>query len=162
VEVGDTFAENARLKAVSYAMAGGRLTLADDSGLEVDALDGRPGVHTARYGGDALTPEERYQLLLREMRHVPWELRTARFRCAIALAAPDGALLGESEGVCEGIIALEPAGSGGFGYDPVFYLPDRELTMAQLAPGEKKEISHRGRALRAMAPEIKWHVAGGR
>jgi XTP/dITP diphosphohydrolase len=154
-EVGDTFAENARLKAVTYAKAGRLLTLADDSGLEVDALDGRPGVQTARYGGAGLTAEARWQLLLREMRHVPWQSRTARFRCAIALAAPDGTLLGESEGVCEGFIALEPAGSGGFGYDPVFYLPDRELTMAQLAPGEKKEISHRGRAIRAIAPLLK-------
>jgi XTP/dITP diphosphohydrolase len=161
-EVGATFAENARLKAVGYAGASGLLTLADDSGLEVDALNGRPGVHTARYGGEGLTPEECYQLLLREMRHVSWESRTARFRCAVALASADGTLLAESEGVCEGLIALEPAGEGGFGYDPIFYLPGRGLTMAQLTPEEKKQISHRGQAIRAMAREIREQVAGGR
>jgi XTP/dITP diphosphohydrolase len=154
-EVGATLTENARLKAAGYATTTGLLTLADDSGLEVDALDGLPGVHTARYGGDDLTPAARYQLLLREMRHVPWTLRTARFRCVIALAAPDGTLLGEGKGVCEGVIALEPAGHGGFGYDPVFYLPERGLTMAQLTPEEKKQISHRGRAIRAIAPLLK-------
>jgi XTP/dITP diphosphohydrolase len=154
-EVGATLTENARLKAAGYATATGLLTLADDSGLEVDALDGRPGVHTARYGGDDLTPAARYQLLLREMRHVPWTLRTARFHCVIALATPDGTLLGEGKGVCEGVIALEPAGHGGFGYDPVFYLPERGLTMAQLTPEEKKQISHRGRAIRAIAPLLK-------
>jgi XTP/dITP diphosphohydrolase len=154
-EVGATLTENARLKAAGYATTTGLLTLADDSGLEVDALDGRPGVHTARYGGDDLTPAARYQLLLREMRHVPWTLRTARFHCVIALATPDGTLLGEGKGVCEGVIALEPAGHGGFGYDPVFYLPERGLTMAQLTPEEKKQISHRGRAIRAIAPLLK-------
>jgi XTP/dITP diphosphohydrolase len=154
-EVGATLTENARLKAAGYATTTGLLTLADDSGLEVDALDGRPGVHTARYGGDDLTPAARYQLLLREMRRVPWTLRTARFRCVIALAAPDGTLLGEGKGVCEGVIALEPAGHGGFGYDPVFYIPERGLTMAQLTPEEKKQISHRGRAIRTIAPLLK-------
>jgi XTP/dITP diphosphohydrolase len=158
-EVGATFAENARLKAVGYARATRLLTLADDSGLEVDVLDGRPGVHTARYGGDGLTATERYALLLHELRHVPWERRTARFRCVVALAAPDGALLGESEGICGGIIALEPAGSGGFGYDPVFYLPEHGRTMAQLAPEEKKQISHRGRAIRTIAPLLTRVVA---
>jgi XTP/dITP diphosphohydrolase len=154
-EVGATFAENARLKALGYAKASGLLTLADDSGLEVDALNGRPGVHTARYGGDGLTAAERYELLLRELRHVPSAERAARFRCVVALAGPDGTLLGESEGVCEGSIAREPAGSGGFGYDPVFYLPEHGRTMAQLAPEEKKQISHRGRAIRAIAPLLK-------
>lgn len=154
-EAGATLAANATLKAVGYALAAGLLTLADDSGLEVDALAGRPGVHTARYGGEEITPAARYQLLLEEMRHVPWQSRTARFRCVIALAAPDGTLLGQAEGVCEGMIALEPAGLGGFGYDPVFYLPERGLTMAQLTPAEKKQISHRGRAIRAIAPLLR-------
>jgi XTP/dITP diphosphohydrolase len=154
-EDGATLAANARLKAAGYATATGLLTLADDSGLEVDALDGRPGVLTARYGGEGLTPAARYQHLLAEMRHVPWAARTARFRCVIALAAPEGAILALAEGVCEGLIAREAAGTGGFGYDPIFYLPDRNLTMAQLAPEEKKQISHRGRAMRAMAPLLR-------
>ncbi len=147
-ETGTTFLENARLKALVYAAKTGLLTLADDSGLEVDALDGAPGVYTARYGGAGLTHEERYRLLLQNLASVPWEKRSARFRCVISLAAPDGTILGESEGVCEGMIATEPAGDGGFGYDPVFYLPEYEMTMAQVGSAVKHQISHRGRALR--------------
>lgn len=151
-ETAETFAEIAVHKAQIYAEMSGLLTLADDSGLEVDALDGRPGVRTARYGGEGLSAVERYQLLLRNLSDVPWSRRAARFRCAIALAAPDGQLLGEAEGVCEGVIALEPSGGGGFGYDPVFYLPDRGVTMAELPSAEKHRISHRGRALAAISP----------
>lgn len=150
-ETGATFLENAILKATKFATASGLLTLADDSGLEVDALDGKPGVHTARYGGEGLTPIERYKLLLKRMEGVPTISRTARFRCVIALASPDG-LIGTTEGVCEGRIADSPAGSGGFGYDPVFYLPERKKTMAELASNEKHQISHRGRAIRKMTP----------
>lgn len=151
-ETAESFPEIAAHKAQIYAGLSGLLTLADDSGLEVEALDGRPGVRTARYGGEELSPAERYQLLLREMGGVPWSRRAARFRCAIALAAPDGRLLGEAEGVCEGIIALEPYGVGGFGYDPVFYLPEYGMTMAELPSAEKNRISHRGRALAAISP----------
>lgn len=151
-ETGRTFRENAILKAQTYARLTGQLTLADDSGLEVDALGGRPGVHTARYGGPALNHADRYRLLLRNMAGIPWAKRTARFRAVIALAAPDGELLGTSDGVCEGLIATEPAGEGGFGYDPVFYLPDRRQTMAQLESAVKHSISHRGRALKAIKP----------
>ncbi len=151
-ETGATFRENAILKAQAYARQAGLLTLADDSGLEVDALDGRPGVLTARYGGPGLSFAERYGRLLGELAGVPWERRTARFRCVVALAGPDGALLGAAEGVCEGYIALEPAGDGGFGYDPVFFLPELGLTMAQLSPEAKHAISHRGQATRVIAP----------
>lgn len=150
-ESGKTFEENAILKARLYARQTGLLTLADDSGLEVDALDGRPGVHTARFGGPGLTPKQRYQLLLDSLSSVPWGKRSARFRCAVALARGKE-LLGTATGVCEGMIAFEPAGEGGFGYDPIFYLPERKKTMAQLPPAEKHRISHRGRALAAITP----------
>jgi XTP/dITP diphosphohydrolase len=157
-ETGQSFAENAILKAQAYAAMTGLLTLADDSGLEVDALDGRPGVHTARYGGAGLTPQERYQRLLAALAGVDWPDRTARFRCVVALARPD-ALVGTASGTCEGIIAFAPAGSGGFGYDPVFFLPDYGRTMAQLAPADKHHISHRGRAVAAIAPLLKRTLA---
>lgn len=150
-ETGRTFAENAVLKATVYARECGCLTLADDSGLEVDALDGRPGVHTARFGGPGLSPVERYQHLLAVMQDIPEEQRTARFKCVIALARPEE-LLGTAIGICPGRIAHAPAGNGGFGYDPVFYLPDHGCTMAELPAGVKHQISHRGRALRAIAP----------
>jgi XTP/dITP diphosphohydrolase len=154
-ETGDTFLENAILKATTYARQTRLLTLADDSGLVVDALGGKPGVLTARYGGVGLSAAERYQLLLRNLTGVPDDQRTARFCCVVALTGPDGALLGTAEGVCEGAIALEPAGEGGFGYDPVFYLPERGLTMAQLSPVEKHRISHRGRAAQAIEPLLR-------
>jgi XTP/dITP diphosphohydrolase len=153
-ETGTTFEENAILKAKAYAAESGLLTLADDSGLEVDALDGQPGVYTARYGGQALTSKERYELLLKNLAGIPWEARTARFRCVIALVGEEG-LLGTAAGTCEGVIAMQPAGEGGFGYDPVFYLPDKGLTMAQLPPGEKHGISHRGRAVAAVVPLLR-------
>ncbi len=147
-ETGQTFAENARLKALSYARLSGLWTWADDSGLEVDALGGAPGIHSARYAGVGATDADRYRKLLDALAGVPWDKRTARFRCVVALATPDGQIH-LAEGVCEGVIAFGPAGSNGFGYDPVFYLPDRGLTMAQLPPEVKNEISHRGRAARA-------------
>ncbi|HIP70406.1 MAG TPA: XTP/dITP diphosphatase [Anaerolineae bacterium] len=154
-ETGRTFRENAILKARAYAGETGLLTLADDSGLEVDALGGEPGVYTARYGGAGLTHEARYQLLLQNMADVPLPERTARFRCVIALAGPDGALLGVSDGVCEGLIGETAVGDHGFGYDPVFYLPERGLTMAQLDSAEKHQISHRGQALQSIEPLLR-------
>jgi XTP/dITP diphosphohydrolase len=154
-ETGRTFYENAVLKARGYAAESGLITLADDSGLEVDALNGRPGVHTGRYGGEGLTHAQRYQKLLSELLGVPWAERTARFRCVIVVARPDGALLGSTEGVCEGLIAEGPAGNGGFGYDPVFYLPDRQQTLAQLDATDKNQISHRGQALRKIEPLLR-------
>ena len=154
-ETGSTFRENSVLKARTYAAETGLLTLADDSGLEVDALDGAPGVYTARYGGAGLTAVQRYQKLLNDIQTVSISERTARFRCIIVLAAPDGTILGESEGVCEGMIAQVPAGDGGFGYDPVFYLPSFQQTMAQLPAAQKHQISHRGRAVQQIEPRLR-------
>ena len=153
-ETGSSFEANAILKATQYATVASLLTLADDSGLVVDALEGRPGVHTARYGGSGLTPIDRYQLLLEEMRGIEWSRRTARFHCVIALAHKS-ALVGIAHGICEGMIADRPRGEGGFGYDPVFYLPEMGKTMAELSSAEKHEISHRGAAMRRVRPLIK-------
>ncbi len=146
-EDGDTFEANAILKASAYAHATGLLTWADDSGLEVDYLDGWPGIASARHAGPEATDEDRVRILLDRLKGVPIEKRTAMFRCVVALAWPDGRALTAS-GSCPGVIADRPAGSGGFGYDPVFYLPETGLTYAQLTPDEKHTISHRGRAAR--------------
>ena len=146
-ETGKSFAENARLKAAAYARASGLLTLADDSGLEVDALGGEPGIHSARYAGKGASDEERYRLLLEKLKESPWEERTARFRCVIAVATPDGRIH-TAEGTCEGIIAFEPRGEHGFGYDPVFYLEEYGKTMAELSSETKNKISHRANAAR--------------
>lgn len=154
-ETGSTFTENAILKARAYAAAAGVLTLADDSGLEVDALGGAPGVQTARFGGPGLSHEARFRLLLARMADVPEEQRTARFRCVIALATGAGEVLATAEGVCEGHIAKEPAGSYGFGYDPIFVVAEKGVTMAQLPPEIKHPLSHRGRAIQALAPQLK-------
>lgn len=147
-EIGQTFAENAWLKACTYAHLGGLLTLSDDSGLEVDALGGAPGVHSARYGGDTCASDaERVALLLRNLEGVPWDKRTARFRCFIVIAYPDGDGV-SVVGSVAGMIQYEPQGDEGFGYDPVFYLPSYAKTIAQLPLEEKNCISHRGDAAR--------------
>jgi len=148
-ETGDTYAANALLKARALCQTSGLPTLADDSGLEVDALDGAPGVRSARFhpGPD----EVKYQALLRVLQGVPSHRRGARFRCVAALVLPDGRAF-TVEGVCEGRIADAPAGRGGFGYDPVFYLPDLGKTMAELSAEEKNRVSHRARAAQAMRP----------
>ena len=142
-----TFEENARSKAVFYAGLGGLLTLADDSGLEVDALGGEPGVRSSRYAGDNATDSDRVNFLLGKLREVPPEKRQARFKCVIAVAAPNGHLE-IVNGECEGTIALEPRGENGFGYDPIFYLPQYGKTIAEVSSELKNEISHRGRAAR--------------
>lgn len=152
-ETGASFRENAILKAEAYARESGLLTLADDSGLEVDALDGRPGVYTARFGGEGLDHEGRYRLLLENLVGVPWEERNARFRCVVALSRPEGVLT-TTEGSVAGHIAFEPSGSGGFGYDPVFYVDEKAKTMAQLPADEKNQISHRGRAVLKLKPML--------
>lgn len=144
-ETGSTFAQNARLKATAYARTSGLLTLADDSGLEVDALEGEPGTRSARYAGQGASDEDRYRLLLSNMEGVPWQQRTARFRCVIAVARPQGEVH-TAQGTCEGVIAFEPRGEHGFGYDPVFYVPEHGQTMAELEPEVKNRISHRARA----------------
>jgi XTP/dITP diphosphohydrolase len=151
VESGDSFEENAVLKVRAFSQASGLLTLADDSGLEVDALGGAPGVRTARYAGQGASDADRYRLLLRNLEGVPWEARTARFRCVMAIATPDGQLH-TADGRCEGIIAFAPSGEHGFGYDPVFYMPDHERTMAELDPAIKNRVSHRARAVQAARP----------
>jgi len=146
-ETGGSYEENATRKALQYSQAGGLVALADDSGLEVDALDGRPGVRSARYAGPKRTDAERVQKLLEELRDVPDAKRTARFRAVIAIADPDGRVE-TVEGAVEGRIARAPRGENGFGYDPVFLLPGRGQTVAELPADEKDAISHRGVAAR--------------
>ena len=154
-ETGSTFEENALLKARAYAEASGELTLADDSGLEVKALDGEPGVKSARYGGEGLDDEGRVQLLLKNMESVRGWNRQARFVAVLALVG-DQVPGGESttEGVVDGAIIHEPVGENGFGYDPVFWLASHAKTTAQLSGEEKDEVSHRGNALRQLLPVL--------
>ncbi len=141
-----TFRENAAHKALFVARQTDLFVLGEDSGLEVDALDGRPGVHSKRYSGPEGDAEANNDKLLAELKNVPWQLRKARFRCVLALASADKVLF-TATGECAGIIANEPRGSGGFGYDPLFFLPERNRTMAELSADEKNRISHRSRAL---------------
>lgn len=154
-ETGATFAENARIKASVLAERTRMGVAADDSGLCVDALDGRPGVHSARYMGEDTPHSEKIAGLLRELEGIPMERRTARFVSAICCILPDGAVI-ECEGVCEGAIALQPQGGGGFGYDPVFLYGG--ATYGELPPEQKDESSHRGRALRALAARLEEHM----
>ena len=144
-ESGDTYEQNAGLKAIAFARLSRLTTLADDSGLEVDALGGRPGVHSARFAGEGATDEDRVGLLLTRLNGVPREDRTARFICVIAIAHPGGRV-DMCHGECHGIIAFESKGKRGFGYDPVFYLPELGRTMAELPRSLKNQISHRARA----------------
>ena len=149
-ETGETFSENAWLKASEYAAISGLLTLADDSGLEVDALSGEPGVRSARYGGDSCkSDEDRVELLLKNMKDVPWEERGAKFRCVIAIVRPEGEepiLVAQAEGFVAGMIQYQAQGDDGFGYDPVFYLPEYDQTAAQIPSDLKNQISHRAEA----------------
>ena len=171
-ETGHTFEENAQLKACRYAILSGLLTLADDSGIEVDALGGEPGIYSARYGEELcnnpteevpkrrLSDQDRVELLLRNLKDVPWERRTARFRCVIAIAAPVAARQGNPDvelvaGSVEGMIQYTSLGQGGFGYDPVFYLPSHGVTMAQIPIEEKNRISHRAIAARKAGALLK-------
>ncbi len=142
-EAGASYAENARLKALAFARASGLVALADDSGLEVDALGGEPGMHSHRYAGGS--DADRYRLLIERLRDVPPERRTARFRCVAVIATPTEETYA-AEGICPGLIIGEARGQGGFGYDPVFLLPELGRTMAELSPEEKNHLSHRGRA----------------
>lgn len=146
-ENGDTFEENALIKAREVRRMTGEAVMADDSGLEVDHLGGAPGIHSARYAGEKATDEDRIRKLLTELSGVPADRRTARFICAIALILPDGREI-VVKGTCEGFITTEPAGKGGFGYDPVFYVPEFGMTFAQMDEELKNSISHRGNALR--------------
>ena len=144
-ETGSSLEENARLKASLSAARSGLMALADDSGLEVDALGGKPGVLSARYAGKNASDTDLLNYLLSQLEEVPWEERQARFRCVIAIAMPDGQVKLIS-GECQGIITLEPKGERGFGYDPIFYLPQLGKTMAELPLAVKNRVSHRGKA----------------
>tara|TARA_B100000959_G_scaffold286681_1_gene366477 strand:- start:390 stop:1022 length:633 start_codon:yes stop_codon:yes gene_type:complete len=158
VEDADTFEGNAKLKAVGYAKTTGIRCMADDSGLSVDALDGRPGVHSARFAGKGETREQRDQenntLLLQQMQKVQANDRTARFICAICVADPDGTIVAESEGAFEGVIGFIPRGENGFGYDPLLFVPNANKTSAEMSPQEKNTQSHRGKAVRKISLEI--------
>ena len=154
-ETGTTFAENAMLKAKAICAAAHLPAIADDSGLCVDALNGGPGVYSARYGGDGLDDRGRYMLLLNNMRGQT--TRAAHFACAIACAFPNGDTL-TAEGRCDGTIAFAPMGEGGFGYDPVFFVPEKAKTFGQLTAEEKSAISHRGRALESFVGKLETYL----
>lgn len=149
-ETGTTFEENAYIKAFEAAKITGMSAFGDDSGIEVDALGGRPGIYSARYAENDV---KRIDKLLEELKDVPSEKRTARFICAMATVTPEGETLFSCLETCEGFIADEPSGSGGFGYDPIFFLPEKNSTVSELTQDEKNTISHRGKALRKI---IKW------
>ena len=154
-ETGTTFAENAMLKAKAICEASGLPAIADDSGLCVDALNGGPGVYSARYGGEGLDDAGRTRLLLENMRGQT--TRAAHFACAIACVFPNGKTL-TAEGRCDGAVAFAPMGTGGFGYDPVFLVPEKGKTFSQLTEAEKNEISHRGKALRDFAGKLETYL----
>jgi XTP/dITP diphosphohydrolase len=146
-ETGSTFRENAEIKALAYARATGLLTLADDSGLEIDALDGAPGVYSARFAGVDTSYEERFRLIFKRLHGLPSSRRTARFRCVITIAESSG-IYQSVEGVIEGVITEESRGTYGFGYDPIFLVPSLGKTTAELLPEHKNQISHRAQAVR--------------
>jgi XTP/dITP diphosphohydrolase len=149
-ETGTSFEENAHLKASRIALAMGEWSIADDSGLEVTALGGAPGIYSARYGK---TDRERIDRLVRELGNNPD--RSARFVCVVAIARPDGSIALSSTGICPGEILTTPRGEGGFGYDPIFYVPESGLTFAEMPPELKRQISHRGRAFESLLPSLK-------
>lgn len=153
VEDGKTFEENACIKAQAVSKACGEIVLADDSGLEIDYLNGEPGIYSARYLGEDTSYRIKNQNLIDRLAGVPQEQRTARFVCAIAAAFPNGELC-TARGTIEGIIGYREEGENGFGYDPIFYLPEYKKTTAQLSPEEKNKISHRGKALEAIKREL--------
>lgn len=148
-ETGTTFRENAILKATQVAQQLGQWAIADDSGLEVIALDGAPGIYSARYGK---TDADRIQRLLTELQEKT--NRNAQFVCVIALARPDGSVACQAKGICPGEILPAPQGEGGFGYDPIFYVPSQQQTFAELSAAAKRQISHRGEAIKALMPQL--------
>lgn len=153
-EYGTTFEENALIKAEEVFRLTGEMVMADDSGLEVDYLNGAPGVYSSRFAGEGATDGDRNNKLLDLLRDVPFEKRTARFVCAIAVVLPDGRHFAV-KGTCEGYIGFKPEGDNGFGYDPLFYIPQYDITIAQMRSEEKNAISHRGKALGLMVEELK-------
>jgi XTP/dITP diphosphohydrolase len=157
VEDGASFLENARKKAQQLADYSKMITLADDSGLEVDCLQGAPGVLSARFAGENSSDSRNNQKLLRLLEGVPLEKRTARFKCCLVLAYPGGRQYW-TEGECEGLIGFEPKGNYGFGYDPLFYLPELNASMGEISPDQKNSLSHRARALQKMRKIVIEHV----
>ncbi|MGI6562377.1 MAG: XTP/dITP diphosphatase [Clostridia bacterium] len=157
-ETGHTFDENAFIKAMHIHKKTGKTVIADDSGLEVEALSGAPGIYSARYAGEDANDKKNNQKLLEELKDIPKEKRDARFVCAIAVVMEDGQSF-IVRGTVEGFIGFEPKGENGFGYDPLFVLPQYEKTMAQLTSEEKNKISHRGKALLKMVDELKKRVS---
>lgn len=160
-ETGTNYAENATIKAVSAARVTGQWCVADDAGLEIDALGGQPGLHSKRFAGEETPFPEKMALILEKLEGLPEEERGARFRCCVAVAKPqanDAIDVFVFEATCEGRIAEQPSGSGGFGYDPIFFLPELGRCMADLTPEEKHAISHRGKVLREvsdwLAPQL--------
>lgn len=146
-ETGTTYQENAAIKARSAAAFTKQWCVADDAGLEIDALNGEPGLYSKRFAGEDTPFPEKISRILVALRDIPAEARTARFRCAVALSPPGGATAELFEATCEGVIAEQPSGEGGFGYDPIFFLPDLGCTMADLTPMQKHAVSHRGKVL---------------
>jgi len=153
VEDGKTFEENALKKAMAVHELSGEYVMADDSGLCIDALDGAPGIYSARFCGEDSTYEEKFKKIFEMLADVPEEERTAQFVCAIAVVKPDGTSF-TVRGECRGVLHEKPAGENGFGYDPIFYVPEFGMTTAQMDPEVKNSISHRGRALRAMVEKL--------
>ena len=159
VESGTTFEENARIKAIRYASYTSMTAVADDSGLEIYALGGRPSVLSARYGGAETSFQAKMELLLNELARTEDRERRARFVCSIAVSDPYGKVVCEARGVCDGVIAAEPRGSGGFGYDPIFIPEGYESTFAELHASIKRQISHRSRAFRLIIPFLQDFIA---
>jgi len=153
-EYGTTFEDNALIKARGVQKKTGGIVMADDSGLEVDYLNGAPGIYSSRFAGEGASDEDRNNKLLSLLEGVPFEKRKARFVCAIAVVLPDGEEF-TVRGICDGYIGFKPEGKNGFGYDPLFFLPDYNMTTAQMEPKEKHKISHRGKALEMMVKELR-------
>lgn len=154
VEDGDSFAANARLKAVQQAKHLGQWVLADDSGIQIDALQGAPGIYSARFAGEPCDDQANNQLLLEKLAGLPPEKRGAQYYCHVTLADPSGEVRGESHGICRGRILTSPAGENGFGYDPLFEVREYHRTFGQLGPSVKRALSHRSRAMRAILPQV--------
>lgn len=157
-ETGTTFAANSLLKARYYAQATGCACLADDSGLEADGLDGRPGVYSARFAGPGATDSDNNEKMLKELSARPNAARTARFRCVLAFCDTDGQVM-TADGTCEGVILQSPQGSGGFGYDPLFFMPEYNKTLAQMSVEEKNAVSHRGKAVAVMVEKLAGYLS---
>ena len=153
-ETGTTIQENATLKAREYARLTRMYTLADDSGLAVEALNGRPGVYSARYGGNDISSKQQRELLLKELYSISWTNRKAYFRCTLALANPYNTDITVTNGVCQGLITTSDRGTKGFGYDPIFYVPHQSCTMAEMDADTKNRIGHRGKATHKMKGQI--------